>query len=96
MDAENLRPFDDNSIKRLEKIYQKGNLVRQIFIFSENNNLLGIVVPDQKHIQDLANKFNLNFDFTSLCKNPNLSKIILTELDNIATELNLSQNEKVN
>lgn len=96
MDADKLRSYDDKLINNLEKIYQKGNLVRQIFIFSENNYLSAAVVPNQDYIQNLAHKYNLSFDFTRLCKNPSLNKIILSELDNKAQEFNLAQNEKVN
>ncbi|RNA40289.1 hypothetical protein BpHYR1_017896, partial [Brachionus plicatilis] len=53
------------------------------------------VVPNKAHIQNLADTYNLNYDFTRLCKNPSLNEIILTQLNNLAQEYNLAQNEKV-
>lgn len=91
-----MRLNEDKSLERLEKIYQKGNLVHQIFIFCDKKrNLVGIVVPNKTHIQKLAHANNLNYDFNRLCQNPNLNEIILTQMNNIAQEHNLAQNEKV-
>lgn len=64
-------------------IWQKIIPVAQIWVYGNSfeSFLVGVVVPDQKALEDWAQNHNVTGDFKSLCENLKARKYILDELN---------------
>ncbi|XP_022148648.1 long chain acyl-CoA synthetase 2 isoform X1 [Momordica charantia] len=71
------------AVENIENIYSQCPLVTSIWVYGNSfeSFLVGVVVPDQKALEDWAMNHNVTGDFKSLCENLKARKYILDELN---------------
>ena len=80
---------------KLESVYSKSRFIQQIMIYgnSSMNNIIAIICPDKKHCAEA-----MDISVEELIKNeenPELKKLLITELLKLAKEANFNGLEKV-
>ena len=69
--------------EKIENIYVRSKYVAQVFVYgnSYKSHLIAIVVPEQTVLFEWAKENGLEEDMASLCKNEDLKKLILKDLN---------------
>jgi len=73
----------------LEIIYGKSQFVQQIFVYGDSlkSKLIAIVVPDFDNIKKLALEIgNIPDNMEEICKNGEVIKAVLTDMNKIGVE----------
>ena len=53
---------------------------------SLQNYLIGILVPNKEPVVELANELKIEGDFEEICKNKEVNKVILKDLEKLGRE----------
>ncbi|XP_038901459.1 long chain acyl-CoA synthetase 2 [Benincasa hispida] len=71
------------AVENIENIFSQCSLITSIWVYGNSfeSFLVGVVVPDQKALEDWAQNHNVTGDFKSLCENLEARKYILDELN---------------
>ncbi|XP_076922946.1 putative CoA ligase CCL6 [Bidens hawaiensis] len=71
------------AVENIESAYSRCPLVTAIWVYGNSfeSFLVAVVVPDRAAIEEWAAKNNESGDYESLCKNPNVKKYVLDELN---------------
>lgn len=82
---------------RLEDAYKSAPLVNQIIVDvnASYNFLVAVITVDLEKLKMFASVNGLNDDVDRLLKLPDLSKAVITQLDNIAEKRKFSEIEKI-
>jgi long-chain acyl-CoA synthetase len=74
--------------EKIENIYVRSKFVAQVFVYgsSYKSNLISIVVPEETVLYEWAEQNNVKADIKELCKNKELKKIILDDLNKLGKE----------
>ena len=83
--------------EKIENIYVRSKFVAQVFVYgsSYKSNLISIVVPEETVLYEWAEQNNAKADMKELCKNKELKKIILDDLNKLGKEGGLKGFEQV-
>ncbi|KAJ0744612.1 putative long-chain-fatty-acid--CoA ligase [Helianthus annuus] len=76
------------AVENIESAYSRCPLVTAIWVYGNSfeSFLVAVVVPDRMAIEEWATKNNESGDYISLCKNPNVRKYVLDELNSEAKD----------
>jgi len=85
------------SPEKIENIYLRSLFVAQIFVDGDSmkDSIIGIVVPEEAYLMDYCKKHTIKGTFKELCRNENVKKLIIKDLNKIAMKMNLMPYEKV-
>ncbi|KAI3789374.1 hypothetical protein L2E82_02167 [Cichorium intybus] len=74
------------AVENIESTYSRCPLVTSIWVYGNSfeSFLVAVVVPDKIAVEEWAEKNNESGDFVSLCKNSNVRKYVLDELNSEA------------
>ncbi|XP_078080485.1 long-chain-fatty-acid--CoA ligase 5 [Mustelus asterias] len=83
--------------ERIENIYIRSAPVAQIFVHGDSlkSHLVAVVVPDTEVLPEFAASKGLKGSLQELCKNPEVTKIILEDMVKLGKEAGLKSFEQV-
>jgi len=83
--------------ERLESIYKNSPFVDNIMVYasSKHNDLIALVVPNKKTLQDWANANGVHHEWEKLCDDPKAEKAVLESLNKVWKEANLRSMERL-
>ena len=70
--------------EKIENIYVRSKYVAQVFVFgsSYKSSIVGIIVPEETVLLEWATNNNIkDTSMKSLCSNPEVKKLIMTDLE---------------
>lgn len=68
--------------KKIENLYVRSKYVAQAFVYGNSfkSTLVGVIVPEETVLSEWAKENNVEYDFSTLCKNSQLKEIILKDV----------------
>ncbi|KAI4872799.1 hypothetical protein NFI96_016121, partial [Prochilodus magdalenae] len=83
--------------EKIENVYIRSVFVAQVFVHGDSlqSCLVGIVVPDPEVLPGFAEKLGIRGSIEELCKNQQIKKLIITDLNKLGREAGLKSFEQV-
>lgn len=82
--------------EKIENIYSMSKYVALIFLYGDSlrNYCIAIIVPEKEELEKLSEKLGVSGDYEYLCRNANVNKFLIQELERIGKENGLSSLEQ--
>jgi len=76
------------AVEKLEAIYKNSLFVSNICVHADahHNELVALIFPNKKHVEEFADKTHVTADWISLCKNPQVKAAVIKDLQRVAQE----------
>ncbi|XP_077999340.1 long-chain-fatty-acid--CoA ligase 1-like [Glandiceps talaboti] len=83
--------------EKIEAIYVRSPCILQVFVYGDSfkNFAVGIIVPDAEELKKLAKKIGVSGTLEELCKNKEIKKAVLEEMQQTGKDAGLKSFEQV-
>lgn len=83
--------------EKVENIYLRAPGIQECFVHGDplQPHLIGVIVPSKDYVEQFAKENNIQGDFPTLCKNEEVNKKILTNIEELCKREKLNGFERV-